>query len=145
MKKISYRSSWRRLDNTAKIFSLSVDDDMSVFRFSALLKDKIKVDLLKRAVIKALEDYPEYRVKLGIGIFWNYLDFNNKGPVIEEENDIPCANINFRKNNDYLFKVSYYKNKINLDIYHVLTDGTGAIVFFKSLIKYYIDLRKKWQ
>ena len=36
MKKVSYRSSWRRLDNTAKIFSLSVDDDMSVFRFSAL-------------------------------------------------------------------------------------------------------------
>lgn len=141
MKKIAYRSSWRKLDNTAKIFSLSVDDDMSVFRLSALLKDKIKEDLLKRAVIKALEDYPEYRVKLGSGLFWNYLDFNNKGPVVEEEDDIPCANINFRKNNNYLFKVSYYKNKINLDIYHVLTDGTGAITFFKSLIYHYIDLR----
>ena len=89
MKKVSYRSSWRRLDNTAKIFSLSVDDDMSVFRFSALLKDKIDIDLLKRAVIKALEDYPMYRVKLGTGLFWNYLDFNNRGPVVEEEDDIP--------------------------------------------------------
>ena len=77
MKKVSYRSSWRRLDNTAKIFSLSVDDDMSVFRFSALLKDKIDIELLKRAVIKALEDYPMYRVKLGTGLFWNYLDFND--------------------------------------------------------------------
>ena len=43
MKKIAYRSSWRKLDNTAKIFSLSVDDDMSVFRFSVLFKDKVKV------------------------------------------------------------------------------------------------------
>lgn len=141
MKKVSYRSSWRRLDNTAKIFSLSVDDDMSVFRFSALLKDKIDIDLLKRAVIKALEDYPMYRVKLGTGLFWNYLDFNNRGPVVEEEDDIPCANINFRKNNNYLFKVTYYKNKINIDFFHVLTDATGAIVFFKSLIYHYLDLR----
>lgn len=141
MKKVSYRSSWRRLDNTAKIFSLSVDDDMSVFRFSALLKDKIDIDLLKRAVIKALEDYPMYRVKLGTGLFWNYLDFNNRGPVVEEEDDIPCANINFRKNNNYLFKVTYYKNKINIDFFHVLTDATGAIVFFKSLIYHYLDLK----
>ena len=141
MKKVSYRSSWRRLDNTAKIFSLSVDDDMSVFRFSALLKDKIDIELLKRAVIKALEDYPMYRVKLGTGLFWNYLDFNDRGPVIEEEDDIPCANINFRKNNNYLFKVTYYKNKINIDFFHVLTDATGAIVFFKSLIYHYLDLR----
>lgn len=141
MKKVNYRSSWRRLDNTAKIFSLSIDDDMSVFRFSALLKDKIDVELLKRAVIKALEDYPMYRVKLGTGLFWNYLDFNDRGPVVEEEDDIPCANINFRKNNNYLFKVTYYKNKINIDFFHVLTDGTGAIVFFKSLIYHYLDLR----
>ena len=141
MKKVSYRSSWRRLDNTAKIFSLSVDDDMSVFRFSALLKDKIDIDLLKRAVIKALEDYPMYRVKLGTGFFWNYLDFNNRGPVVEEEDDIPCANINFRKNNNYLFKVTYFKNKINIDFFHVLTDAIGAIVFFKSLIYHYLDLR----
>ena len=141
MKKVSYRSSWRRLDNTAKIFSLSVDDDMSVFRFSALLQDKIDIELLKRAVIKALEDYPMYRVKLGTGLFWNYLDFNDRGPVVEEEDDIPCANINFRKNNNYLFKVTYYKNKINIDFFHVLTDATGAIVFFKSLIYHYLDLR----
>lgn len=140
MKKKNYRNSWRKLDNTAKIFSLSVDDDMSVFRFSALLKDKIKVEVLNRALIKTLNDYPEYRVKLGTGLFWNYLDFNNKGPIVEQEADIPCANINFRKNNNYLFKVTYFKNKINLDIFHVLTDGTGAIIFFKALIYHYLEL-----
>ena len=141
MKKKNYRNSWRKLDNTAKIFSLSVDDDMSVFRFSVLLKDKVKVELLYRAVVKTLNDFPEYRVKLGTGLFWNYLDFNDKGPVVEIESDIPCANINFRKNNNYLFKVTYFKNKINLDIFHVLTDGTGAIVFFKALIYHYLNLR----
>ena len=141
MKKKNYRNSWRKLDNTAKIFSLSVDDDMSVFRFSVLLKDKVKVELLQRALIKTLNDYPEYRVKLGTGLFWNYLDFNDKGPIVEIESDIPCANIDFRKNNNYLFKVTYFKNKINLDIFHVLTDGTGAIIFFKALVYHYLSLR----
>ncbi len=139
MKK-NYRDSWRKLDNTAKIFSLSAADDMSVFRFSVVLKEKIKEDVLSRAVIRALNDYPEYRVKLGTGIFWNYLDFNDKAPIVSMENDIPCASINLRKNNDYLFKVTYFSNKINLDIYHVLTDGTGAIYFLRGIIYHYLEL-----
>ena len=46
MKKKNYRNSWRKLDNTAKIFSLSVDDDMSVFRFSILLKEKVDNNMI---------------------------------------------------------------------------------------------------
>lgn len=140
MKK-NYRDRWRKLDNTAKIFSLSVADDMSVFRFSVLLKEKIDENILARAVIRELNDYPEYRVKLGTGFFWNYLDFNDKAPIIMEEEEIPCASIDLKGNNDYLFKVTYYENKINLDIFHVLTDGTGAVFFFKGIVYHYLELR----
>ena len=136
----SYRDCWRKLDNTAKIFSLSVTDEMSVFRLSAVLKKEIKEDVLFKAVVRALHDYPEYRVRLGNGVFWSYLEFNDKAPIVEEENDIPCTNINLRKNNDYLFKVTYFNNKINLDIYHVLTDGTGAVFFFRGIIYHYLSL-----
>ena len=58
-----------------------------------------------------------------------------------EENEIPCKHINFKKNNDYLFKVTYFKNKINLDIFHVLTDGTGALVFLKSILYHYLSIK----
>ena len=135
----SYRDCWRKLDNTAKIFSLSVTDEMSVFRLSAVLKKDIKEDILFKAVVRALHDYPEYRVRLGNGVFWSYLEFNDKAPKIEVESDMPC-NINLRKNNDYLFKITYFGNKINLDIYHVLTDGTGAIFFFRGIIYHYLSL-----
>lgn len=133
--------TWRKLDNTAKIFSLSTGDDMSVFRFSVLLKERIKIDYLHKALIMTLNDYPDYRVKLGTGLFWNYLDYNDNIPIISEEDEIPCAYIDFRRNNNYLFKVTYYKNKINLDIFHVLTDGRGAIEFFRTLVYHYLELR----
>ena len=42
---------WRRLDNSAKIFPISAGKKYStVFRLSAVLKEKIKPDILKIAV-----------------------------------------------------------------------------------------------
>ena len=132
---------WRKLDNTAKVFSLAEESNTSIFRFSAILKEKIDVEILTLALNKTLDDYPAYRVKLGIGFFWHYLEENLKEPIISKEKERPCEHINFRKNNNYLFKVTYYKNKINLDIFHVLTDGTGAIMFFKALIYHYLEMK----
>ena len=62
---------------------------------------------------------------------------------IEKENEIPCQHINLRKNNKYLFKVTYYKNKINLDIFHILSDGIGASVFLKTILYNYLNLKYK--
>ena len=44
------------------------------------------------------------------------LYLNEKRIIIQEENEIPCEHINFKKNNDYLFKVTYFERKINIDI-----------------------------
>ncbi|MBQ7789678.1 MAG: hypothetical protein IJ399_00290 [Bacilli bacterium] len=134
-------NKWRKIDNTAKLFSLDDINNTSIFRFSALLKEEIEPLILKKAVNKSLEDYPSFKVKCCSGLFWNYLDYNKKRPIIKEETEIPCTHINFRKNNDYLFKVTYYKNKINLDLYHVLTDGAGGIIFLKSIIYHYLSIK----
>lgn len=142
MKKIRI-DSWRKLDNTAKIFSLDDKRNTSIFRLSALIKDDIDKNILYKATVKSLEEYPAYKVKIGSGMFWNYLEYNEKDIVIEPETMTPCEHYDFEKNNDYLFKVTYFKNKINLDIYHVLTDGTGSINFFKILIYNYLELKYK--
>ena len=75
----------------------------------------IKEDILFKAVVRALHDYPEYRVRLGNGVFWSYLEFNDKAPKVEVESDMPC-NINLRKNNDYLFLLSNLLSSIFLQI-----------------------------
>ena len=40
------------------------------------------------------------------------------------------------ENNNYLFKVTYNKKVINVDFFHLLTDGLGAISFIKSIISF---------
>lgn len=141
MRTTESKKDWRRLDNVAKVFSLHSKNNTNVFRYSVILKEKINKKILEKALEKAINSYRAFKVKISSGFFWNYLEINNKKIIIQEESEIPCKRIDFEKNNDYLFKVTYFKNKINLDIFHVLTDGTGAIKFLKSIIYNYLSLK----
>ena len=46
----------------------------------------------------------------------------------------------FNKNHSYMFRVTYYKYRINLEVFHVLTDGMGGINFLKELTYQYLRL-----
>ena len=37
--------------------------------------------------------------------------------------------------------VTYFKNKINIDFFHVLTDGNGGGEFFREIIYKYLELK----
>ena len=133
--------TWRRLDNSAKIFPLSASKKYStVFRLSVLLNENIKPEILEKAVIKTLEKYKSFKVKMRKGFFWHYLEGNSKLPVIQEEKDYPCKYIDFNLNNGYLFKVTYFKKKINIDIFHALTDGNSGTVFFREIVYTYLEM-----
>ena len=132
---------WRRLDNSAKIFPISAGKKYStVFRLSALMKDNVNPKILEDAVNIALDKYKSFRVRMKDGFFWNYFEENNKRPIIEEEKDYPCKYIDPRKNNNYLFKVTYFEKKINIDIFHSLTDGGSGTIFFREIIYTYLEL-----
>ena len=133
--------SWRRLDNSAKIFPIASSKKYSsVFRLSAVLKEKINPKTLKAAVKMVLENLPSFKVKLKKGFFWYYFEENNKDIRIEKEKNYPCKYIDPNTNNDYLFKVTYYENKINVDIFHSLTDGNSGVIFLKEIVYTYIEL-----
>ena len=138
---MSENLKWRKLDNSAKIFPLSAGKKYStVFRLSAVMKEKVNPSLLEKAVNITLEKYSSFKVKMKYGFFWYYLEENNKVPIIEEENNYPCKYIEPSKNNDYLFKVTYFDTKINIDIFHALTDGGSGTVFFREIIYTYLEL-----
>lgn len=141
MEKNLFKQKWRRLDNTAKAFSMEEKNFINTFRLSVILKEKINSKILKQAVNKALESYPSYKVQMKIGFFWNYLSINKNEPILEIEKNKTIKTINLGKNNNYLFKVTYINNKINLDICHILTDGVGATIFLKAIIYNYLDLQ----
>ncbi len=143
-KKKESKLDWRRLDNSAKIFPISTGKKYStVFRLSAVLKEKVEPKVLEEAVKQALEKYQFFKVRMKQGLFWYYLEDNNKLPKVEEEQDYPCQYIDSRRNNNYLFKVTYFENKVNIDIFHSLTDGNSGATFFKEIIYTYLELRYK--
>lgn len=132
---------WRRLDNSAKIFPISAGKRYStVFRLSAVLTQNVNPKILQKSVELALKKYKSFKVRMKDGFFWNYFEENTKKPIIEKERDYPCKYINPKTNNNYLFKVTYFENKINIDIFHSLTDGNSGTEFFKEIIYTYIEL-----
>ena len=142
--KKEHKLYWRRLDNSAKIFPIAAGRKYStVFRLSAVLKEKVEPKKLYKAVNRALEQYPSFKVRMKEGFFWYYLEYNPKKPIVEEEKDYPCKYIEPRTNNNYLFKVTYFENKINIDIFHSLTDGNSGNMFFKEIIYNYLELLYK--
>lgn len=133
---------WRKLDDQAKVFALASNNKYSsIFRLSIVLKEKIEEQLLQNALEVAIEKYKAFKVKMHKGLFWYYLGENEKKPIVSIENEYPFHKVNTEKNNDYLFEVSYFENKINIDFFHALTDGNGGGEFFKQIVYNYLKLK----
>ncbi|MDD3362710.1 MAG: DUF6320 domain-containing protein [Hespellia sp.] len=133
------RAHWRNLDNAAKVFpATSNKNDTRVFRFYCLLKEQVQEDQLQRALDKTLEKYPVFLSVLRKGLFWHYLEKSELRPVVCQEKKSPCSSIYVRDKKKLLFEVTYYKNRINFEVFHALTDGSGATEFLRELVKQYL-------
>lgn len=141
MKKSTREIKWHKLDNTAKIFPVITNEKLSnVFRVSVTLKECVQKDKLQLALEKVLPWFQVFQVRLRRGLFWYYFETNKKKPIVEEEITYPCRFIDSYSHNHFLFRVSYYRNRINFEVFHVLTDGLGATVFLKELTYQYLRL-----
>lgn len=130
---------WYTLDNAAKIFpAVYKRSDTNSYRLSALLKEDINPDILKKATIDALKRFPSLCVKLKRGAFWYYLEHNYNTPIIEEEDPYLFNSVHIHTHNGFMFTVSYFGRRISLEMFHALTDGTGASEFLKTIVYYYL-------
>ncbi len=142
MKKIIKRVYWRKLDDQAKVFTLASNKKYSsIYRLSVLLKENIDEQLLQKATEMTITKYRAFKVKLKFGLFWYYFEENELMPVVSEEVDYPFKKINDKANNEFLFKVTYFHKKINLEVFHALTDGNGAILFLNDIIYRYLEMK----
>ena len=133
---------WTRLDNAAKIFPPNTSEkDTKVFRFVCELKEAVDKETLQDALEKTLKLFPMYRSILRRGVFWYYFEDTEIIPEVTEERKAPCSMLYHANRRNLLFEVTYYKNRINLEMYHALTDGTGALEFLKTLLFYYITMK----
>lgn len=55
---------------------------------------------------------------------------------------IPANTLILTATSFFLFRVTYFGRRINLEVFHAVTDGLGAVNFLKALVYRYLDLKQ---
>lgn len=135
-------NAWYTLDNSAKIYPAVMSRRWAaVFRVSVTLTETIDPAILQKALEDTVARIPAFRLSLHKGVFWYYLDTNVQPPHVEPDVNNPCKKIDKRENGGYCFRVRYYRSRIALELFHSISDGTGAMVFLKTLAARYLQLQ----
>lgn len=138
------RVEWTRLDNASKIFpAICSDKDTKVFRLVCELYEAVEPEILQQALNVTIEGFPLYKSILRRGVFWYYFEKSDIQPVVEIESNPVCAPIYIKDKKNLLFRVFFYNNRINLEIFHALSDGTGALWFMQTLVHHYLIIKYK--
>jgi hypothetical protein len=136
------RRVWVRLDNASNIFLAARSDaDPKVFRLSAEMDHDVDPRLLQEALDATYDRYRLYHAVLRSGVFWYYLQDSDLRPLVAAEELHSCAPIYQADRRTLLFRVVHYRRRISLEVFHALSDGTGASWFLSDLVTAYVRLR----
>lgn len=135
--------TWYKVDNVAKVFLASINRrDPRVFRVSCTLNEDVDPDRLNQALERTARENPQFQVTLHRGLFWHYFESTNLKPQAVPETLAPCAMLYGPQiKNELLYRVSYYGARINVEMFHAISDGNGGMVFLKTLMHNYLQLK----
>lgn len=143
MKKRTFvKTPWYKLDLSAIVYpTLQRRNFSSVYRISVLLNEKIDSCILQQAVEQTMPRFPTFKVAMRKGVFWRYLEPNqNPGPFVEPDIVNPCMPMSFKRRGRYLIRIYYYQRRISLEVFHSLSDGSGALYLLRTLTAVYLRL-----
>lgn len=141
MRKDRTSRKWYKLDNAAKIIPSSAKGaDTRVFRICCELKEEVDCGILQQAHDEIADDFPIFHSVLKKGFFWYYLEDTDLKLKVEEDHLPACAPIYYPGRVNLLYRVTYFRHRINLEMFHVLADGTGGIIFLKRLVARYLEI-----
>ena len=131
---------WMKLDNAAKIYPAAKRRNWNnFFRISATLTEPVDVAVLRSALDVTARRFPSIAVRLRRGMCWYYLEQIPHSPAIQEEKSCPLAHAPFHEVRQCAFRVLVYHNRFAVEFFHALTDGTGGLTFFKTLLAEYLS------
>ena len=139
-KKATKQLHWVRLDNAAKIYPAARRKNWSnVFRQSVTLTEQVDVAVLQSALDITVRRFPSIAARLRKGVFWYYLQQVEIAPGIKEEYSYPLTFMSKAEMRRCAFRVIAYENRIAVEFFHSLTDGSGALIFLKTLTAEYLE------
>lgn len=137
------KTTWYKLDNAGTYYACLTNKRIpAVFRFTASLKEDIDEKILLAALKNTISLLPNINVSLKAGFFWYYLEETNNKIEVLKENGRVCARV-YSPKDPHLYRVTYYKNRINLELSHVLSDGRGTLEILKILVNNYLAIKYK--
>ncbi len=136
--------NWFKLDNAAKIYPASHSRYWSnLFRMSATLYEDVDIRILEQAVKNTIPRFPSIAARLSEGLFWYYLRPLDTPPPILAEYSYPLAYMSKKELKTCALRIIVYRKRIAVELFHSLTDGTGGLIFLKSLVAEYLELKHR--
>jgi len=134
---------WYRMDSAAILYSsLQSERYSSTYRFSAQMTERVDPEALQRAIDLVMPRFPGFAMRIRRGFFWHYLEPNQApGPFLREDVSDPCQPFRFQGDNHWLIRFYYFDRRISIELFHALSDGAGALVFFRALLAAYLRER----
>ena len=137
------QNNWYHVDNVAKVFLATAGNrDTRTLRVSCTLTEEINPEILQEALDQTLLVRPQFQVRIRRGFFWHYMEETDIQPIVQEESGRVCPRLYApgRRNNLH-YQVSYYGKRINFDLFHAISDGTGALEFLNILVVNYLNIK----
>ncbi|MBQ7338116.1 MAG: alpha/beta hydrolase [Clostridia bacterium] len=137
-----HKLRWMRLDNAAKLYPAARNRNWSnVFRLSATMSEPVNCEILQSALDVTARRFPSMAVRLCTGAFWYYLEEVSAAPSVGMDYCYPLRRMGKRETRRCAVRVHVYGCRIAVEIFHSVTDGTGGLIFLKSLLAEYIEQR----
>ncbi len=134
--------NWFRLDNAGKLYpAIKNSRWTSLYRMSIAITEPVEPVALQQAVNDILPRFPSFAVRIRKGVFWYYLEENTSPFSILKDEGHPCIRMRWKENGGYLFRVLYHDRRISIEVFHAIADGSGSIVFLKTLVAQYLRRR----
>ena len=130
---------WTRLENSAIIYpSCRTRKYATVFRLSVTLDSSVDPDRLQDAMCTVIQRFPSFRYTVRRGFFWWFLQKLENEPVVGARRDL--VPIDIKRNGGYMFSLNCKGDRIDLDVYHALSDANGAMTFLLSVVAEYLRI-----
>lgn len=135
------RTAWYPLDVAAKVYPLSMGlKRMMMFRLSFYLKNAVEPEILQMALTYTIRRFPYFATTIKCGFFWHYIDSAMRRFTIRPETKPPCSPIRLNAISSPTFRVVWFRNRVSVEFFHVLTDGSGGMIFLRTLLHEYLHL-----
>ena len=133
---------WMPLDNAGLIFPAALRRRWSnAYRISFTFRDPVDPALLQDALDAVAPRFPSICARLRRSAFWYYLEELERPPAVRQDAPQPLVGMTRADVHRCAVRVLYYRSRMAVEFFHAVTDGTGAMIFTKTLAAEYVRRR----